>query len=203
MTLRRISRYTSLIAAPALAIGLALAAVPAGACDGADCIAVTSAKTSKPLNLNQFMRPPAAKKKSGAVVTRHGRTRSASRTQRAQSTTAAVPLPPSPLPSDAVTAYAAQADSQIPVVSSGEWNVLDRAAGPVLPDTVGAGSGSEPPVRLVVATDFNEIDRMAEASRADSERADVSSNISWGQRLWSMLRGALDTVAEAFRQLIG
>jgi hypothetical protein len=199
MTLRRISGYTSLIATPALTIGLALAAVPAGACDGTNCIVVASAKTSNPLNLNQFMRPSPAKKKSGTVATRHGRSRSASRTQRAQPT--AVPLPP--LPAGAVTSYAAQSNSPVPVVSSGELNALDRAASPVLSETVGAGSGSEPPVRLVAATDFNEIDRMAEASRADSERAGASSNVSWGQWLWSILRGALDTVAEAFRQLIG
>jgi hypothetical protein len=168
-----------------LLLSLSLAAVPAGACEGAGC---RTAATAKPLDLMKFMHRPTAAARAKA---RPAHIRSAAQHKHQ---TAAGQQPPDQLPVEAAAAFASQSNPQVQVVSFDEVNSIDRIADAVPAETVGAAISGDQNVQLIAAQDVNDIDRKAAGGR---------THISWLQRIWSALGSALDALAAATRQLIG
>jgi len=194
MRLRRIALRTALV----LGLGLSLTSAPMLACIGANCRSTASAEPrSKPLDLSRFMRQSAGNTTKRAVKKRHAVRRPAVKPQERPTT---VPLPePAPLPVEAVAAYASQPDPSVRVVARDELNEIDIIGKAATAATVTATPNVEHAVKLVEASEFNEIDRKADGlrpmaatarpARETLARGDPATD-SWIEWTWAALRSA-------------
>ena len=153
----------------ALLVCLVAPAAEAATCDGAPCPPARPSKTSKPLQLGQFMRT-AAKPSTRAVKPA---------THVAKPVTHAVKASPrkilgkqhrvlvlreriappaeaeTPLPTEAAAAFASQHDPDVRVVTADELNDIDLAAGPAVPETNGAAPSDAIALRFADATNLH------------------------------------------------
>jgi hypothetical protein len=123
------------------------------------------------------------------------------------------PLPPTAatMPAEAATAYAAA--PPVDVVPRDALNELDRAASP----SPGSASLNAATVQFVEAQDYNDIDRQAddalpasfaEPARPASDQPNTTpqrsaANLSWGERLWTMLQHVASAIVSGWRNLFG
>jgi hypothetical protein len=123
------------------------------------------------------------------------------------------PPEPAPLPVAAAAAYALQPNPTVRVVASDELNEIDIISGAVPVASETAAPNTEIAVRLVEASEFNEIDRKADErrpaaveiappNRENLARSDHAAD-SRLQRVWGVLQSAFAALAAATRHLFG
>lgn len=209
----------------ALLVCLVAPAAEAATCDGAPCPPARPSKTSKPLQLGQFMRT-AAKPSTRAVKPA---------THVAKPVTHAVKASPgkilgkqhrvlvlrkriappaeaeTPLPTEAAAAFASQHDPDVRVVTADELNDIDLAAGPAAPETNGAAPSDAVALRFADATNFTVADRpgdeRASPARAsdptDAATPDDRLGPSWIEWFWAMLQRPFVALTAGWRALFG
>lgn len=192
--------------------GLSLTAALTLAGIGIDCWNAASAEPlSKPLDLTRFMHQPTGKATGHAAKKPRAIRRTVAKSQEQPATTP--PPEPAPSPVETVPAAAVQPDPPVRVVTSNELNEIDIVSGSIPAASRTAAPTTENAVKLVEASEFNEIDRKADELRPAAveieplhgespARSDHAAD-SWAQQAWAKLQGALAVLAAAIRQSFG
>jgi hypothetical protein len=189
-----------------LAAALTLAGI------GIDCWNTASAEPlSKPLDLTRFMHPSTGQSTERAAKKPPAIRRPAAKRQEQP---AMVPPPqPGPLPAETARVDAVPPGPLVRVVASDQLNEIDIVA-----DSVPVAGGTAAPitenaVKLVEASEFNDIDRKAGDLRPAAveippphgenlARSEHAAD-SWVQQAWAKLQGAFAVLAAAIRQSLG
>ena len=191
----------------ALLVCLVAPAAEAAPCDGAPCPPARLSKTSKPLQLGQFMRTAAkpstrtakpatrvAKPVTHAVNASPGKILGKQHRALALRKRIAPPAEAeTPLPTEAAAAFASQHDPDVRVVAADELNDIDLAAEPAVPETNGTAPSEAIALRFADATSYTVADRPGD-ERASPARAseptgaampDDRPGPSWIERFWA------------------
>jgi hypothetical protein len=203
---RGIVRRNTVVRSLSLTAALTLAGI------GIVCWNAASAEPlPKPLDLTRFMHQPIGKSTERAAKKPPAIRRTVAKRQERPAT--APPSEPAPLPVEAARADAVQPGPPVRVVASDQLNEID-IVGDAVPVAGGtAAPNTENAVKLVEASEFNEIDRKADDLRPAAveiapphgenlARSDHASN-SWVQQAWAKLQGAFAVLAAAIRQSFG
>jgi len=199
--------FRAMACGAALLVCLVAPAAEAATCDGAPCPPARPSKTSKPLQLGQFMRTAAkpstrtakpatrvAKPVTHAVMASPGKIFGKQHRALALRKRIAPPAEAeTPLPTEAAAAFASQHDPDVRVVAADELNDIDLAAEPAVPETNGAAPSDAIALRFADATSYTVADR-PDDERASPARAseppgaatpDDRPGPSWIERFWA------------------
>jgi len=199
--------FRAMACGAALLVCLVAPAAEAATCDGAPCPPARPSKTSKPLQLGQFMRTAAkpstrtakpatrvAKPVTHAVMASPGKILGKQHRALALRKRIAPPAEAeTPLPTEAAAAFASQHDPDVRVVAADELNDIDLAAEPAVPQTNGTAPSDAIALRFADATSYTVADR-PDDERASPARAseppgaatpDDRPGPSWIERFWA------------------
>jgi hypothetical protein len=193
------------------AIGAALLAVPATACESGRCEVSAQAKATKPLKLTKFMRKPVASSATRTVKKQDGAYAKVAIKRRAKPRVAAPVVTPETISPAAAQAFASYELARVRVVTPEEADgarLLADAAAASTATVVGVDD-----VQVVSAEELNDIDRKADSPSAvslDALARDLAVTTepraegeSWFQRMLMVFGGAFAAVAAMVRTLLG
>jgi hypothetical protein len=174
------------------------------ACIGTDYRSTASAEPlSKPLDLTRFMQQSTEKSIGRATKKRHEIRRPVAKSQEQPTTTP----PPEPAPFPVEAAAAVQPEPPVRVVASDELNEIDIISGRIPVGSKTAAPITENAVKLVEASEFNEIDRKADDLRpaafetappdGENPARGYHAGGSRFQQAWAVLQSAFAAIAAA------